>query len=269
MNKTSLTKPFVQPRKTSWWERHPRFERNIITLGAEFLGGCIWSLSLFPLAFPDYIPRNAAILYGAALYILLSALLRTLGHVAISGAFVTADLFFDMEVRPPVGRPRLDDTRDTHYESWARLLMQATGTLVAYGFVSRICPNLESGMTSVWEGMRGSGSSLWTYLTLHFVVCSFIGGLSLRCAQIVPKKNAPWRYDNSFISQTVKSGIWCIILTYPWGGPSCSIISFVWVARVYQMSDLTIVIALVTSIVAQGIGAKVISEILWFDSDKK
>ena len=57
----SVKKPFVAPRRATWLEKHPDAEKTFTTLGAEFLCGCVWSLSTVFFAVPGIQDMIAAV----------------------------------------------------------------------------------------------------------------------------------------------------------------------------------------------------------------
>lgn len=114
-------------------------EQPFLSLGTEFLCAAAWPLCTVVFAFGHASANNDIVLWqkllGVGLYVAICSMLRAAapgGHVAISGAFVVADLMFGTAHDPPPegsGRPRTPGSRDYSPMLWARLLMQASGSL--------------------------------------------------------------------------------------------------------------------------------------------
>jgi hypothetical protein len=237
------------------WRR--ALEPPFTTLGVEFL--CSWAWPMSYIVYASNTSLFTAWFVGWLMYfgicMTLTWINTHLVNVAspspsISGAYVVNDLMFEND-----DRPRFIEKQSNHM-LFARLGAQWAGALIGNGYIESNFPGAKIAMTRLYTDIAGT-RSFYMLLVVQIVMGSIQGGFTLRNAQTDPKK----QLTQGIFWDAMRSGVWSSCLVYPWGGPSFSIISYMWVFYAYQQPSLMVLAVHVISILCQGLGAKLVSEL--------
>lgn len=243
--------------------------RYFNTLAAEFLCAFAWPVSMvgYHYAFKDHEGlATMAWITGFFSYYLTCCLLEHLVTrddngkdsipPVISGGLIIHDLV--------LSHVMADDTvgsltarhpkRDPVPVLVLRLLLQFAGATLAYGMARSMFPNMENGLLPIWKEM-GKNRDFLFVLGMQILIPSVYGAFALRNANIpyTPVKNELFKY--------ARTGQWLTLLVYPWGGPSFSLVGYLWAQVAYGLPSFGVLFIFIVSSVIQAVFIRILYEV--------
>jgi hypothetical protein len=167
------------------------------------------------------------------------------------------DLLFENDDRPRAV------AKESYHMLFARLGAQWMGALIGNGFIEVNYPQVKTSLARLLTGQQQH--SFYTYVGVQILFGALQGAFSLRVSQTDGKK----QLTQGLLWDSVRSGTWLSLFLYPWGGVSFSIISCVWMQRVFYQSSAIVLVAHLLIVVLQGLGAKLFSEVSYMETAEK
>lgn len=176
---------------------------------------------------------------------------------AIIGAFALMDTFFDngdRTVAPEESLPtRVDNANGTLVA--ARLALQFFAPIILYGTVTRTFPMIEPSLFQVWRGFLVQERSFFAILAIQVGIGAAATAMTLRASQVkVPERPGVFW-------EMMRSGLWLYLFSFPWGGPSFSLVSYLWVTNAYQQPSVIVVCVSMLVTLAQAVLGKILCEL--------
>ena len=132
-----------------------------------------------------------------------------------------------------------------------------------YGALRNLIPTYEHNLFYMWRNAAfvADSNSFIGVVCVQLAVGSIVGGLSLRNAQYIKKLG-----QHGAFRDTVRSGLFFVFFTFPWGGIGCSMVSTVWLARASGLSELAVPVSLLMFTVIQALLSKLLAELMHGDA---
>ncbi len=245
-----------------------RVEKVVVAYGTEFLVSLAWIASYAStLYFVEVDKGNImSAIYGANLvtafivWPLLSSALIALAPADNIPRVTAGIVVLDMAYEAPSHSDKRRVRPDSIGGSIARLFAQWLGGFVGYAFLLRFFPHIEHHLFAVWNSL---GSSMNGFVTFGFLIAlnGISGAMWLRQAEQPIEKTGPGRFLSA-----LHTGAWVVIFAVPWGGPSFSMASYLWLQNGYWLASVVIPGAMIISAVASGLLAIVLFEALREDT---
>ncbi len=140
---------------------------------------------------------------------------------------------------------------------FARLASQVIGTWLGYVYVLTRTPhNVEAGLYMIWRRFLSDEWSVYSIFVAHALVSILHAVFTLRQAQTRPEM----RHPPGRAWDLVRSGLWVTFLYFPWGGPACSFIVYLWLQNSYGFSSMSMLAVSFVGPMVQGIVADLLCE---------
>ncbi len=240
-----------------------RVEHAVVVYGTEFLVSLSWGLEVALLALVEVteVKRGTPDLYAAcALVVLvvwpvvtscLICLAPSDNVPRVTAGVVVLDMFYEAPEHSDHRRVRPDSL----VGSCVRLLLQWLGGFIGYAFLLSWFPRVEYHLFAIWNSLGANVNGFVVY-GAQIVVNGCAGAMWLHQAS---EPRGPSRFLSA-----MQSGTWLAGLLFPWGGPSFSMASYLWVQNGYLLASVVIPMAMCVS----ALGSALISAVL-FEATRK
>ena len=221
-------------------ESAPLWKSTVSSCAAEFMCAVAWPLNL---CFYSWLPRHSQVYVvgGLVVWPVISTIIIMLAPRNNPPRISSSAIFMEM-IHDNTHRLRHVEQESTEL-GILRLCLHWLGGFIGYFLLNMVVDReyVEDRLNLiVWEPF-GRNFNQYAILGLHVGVLGIMGAAWLRSAQS-PRRIHQERRSRLLIA--IETYAWTACLLFPWGGPSFSIGSYLWVANAFGLPSVSVLLAM-------------------------